>query len=370
MLQIQGCEGDFVKKKDLLSIRKLKTYFFTYEGVVKALENVDLDIYPGETFGLIGETGCGKSITALSVMRLIQEPPGKIIDGQILFKGEDLLKKSEEEMQKIRGNEISMIFQEPMTALNPVYTVGDQIVEVLLLHKKFLGLSIRDIPKYNLLKRRKIKKKIYQEAFKEAIEALRLVQISDPEKVAKQYPHELSGGMRQRAMIAMMLACDPSLLIADEPTTALDVTVQAQILELMKELQKRKNTAIWLITHNLGIVAEMCDRVGVMYAGYIVEMGVTEKIFDNPDHPYTRGLMGAIPKITEEKEQLEIIPGTVPNLIYPPPGCRFHPRCKYAIDKCKQSPPPLVEVEKDHFVACHRYEEVKHSVVVKRERKA
>jgi len=356
-------------KEALLSIRNLKTYFFTYEGIVKALENVNLDIYARETFGLIGETGCGKSVTALSVMRLIPEPPGKIVNGEIWFKGEDLLKKSEEEMQKIRGNEISMIFQEPMTALNPVYTIGDQIVEVLLLHKKFSGFSMNNLPGYNFLKRRRIKKEIYKEAFKEAVEALRMVQISDPEKVAKQYPHELSGGMRQRAMIAMMLACDPSLLIADEPTTALDVTVQAQILELMKDLQKRKGTAIWLITHNLGVVAEMCDRVGVMYAGYIVEMGTTEKIFDNPDHPYTRGLMGAIPKITEEKERLEIIPGTVPNLIYPPPGCRFHPRCKYATDKCKESPPPLVEVEKDHFVACYRYEEVKHSAIIKKERK-
>ena len=280
-----------MRRDAILSIRNLKTYFYTYEGIVRALENVDLDIYPGETFGLIGETGCGKSVTALSVMRLISEPAGKIVEGEIWFKGEDLLKKNEEEMQKIRGNEISMIFQEPMTALNPVYTIGDQIVEVLLLHKKFSGFSIQDLPKYNLLKKRKIRKEIYKEAFKEAIEALRMVQISDPEKVAKQYPYELSGGMRQRAMIAMMLACDPSLLIADEPTTALDVTVQAQILNLMKDLQKRKGTAIWLITHNLGVVAETCDRVGVMYAGYIVEMGTTEKIFDFSKLKLDSGMM-------------------------------------------------------------------------------
>jgi len=286
--------------------------------------------------------------------------------GNILFKGEDLLKKTEKEMQKIRGNEISMIFQEPTTALNPVYTIADQIAEVILLHESFPELNLK-IPWYDLWKKRNVKKSMQKKAFEKAINALDLVKISDPKKVAKQYPHELSGGMRQRVMIAMMLACNPDLLIADEPTTALDVTVQAQILDLMKELQKRKGTAIWLITHNLGIIAEMCDRVGVMYAGYIVEIGTTEKIFDNPDHPYTRGLMRAIPKITVEQKQLDIIPGTVPNLIEPPSGCRFHPRCNYHTDICKECDPPLREVEKDHCVACHHYEYVKYSVAAKEE---
>ena len=299
-------------------------------------------------------------------MGLISQPPGKIMKGNILFKGEDLLKKTEKEMQKIRGNEISMIFQEPTTALNPVYTIADQIAEVILLHESFPELNLK-IPWYDLWKKRNVKKSMQKKAFEKAINALDLVKISDPKKVAKQYPHELSGGMRQRVMIAMMLACNPDLLIADEPTTALDVTVQAQILDLMKELQKRKGTAIWLITHNLGIIAEMCDRVGVMYAGYIVEIGTTEKIFDNPDHPYTRGLMRAIPKITVEQKQLDIIPGTVPNLIEPPSGCRFHPRCNYHTDICKECDPPLREVEKDHCVACHHYEYVKYSVAAKEE---
>jgi len=299
-------------------------------------------------------------------MRLIPEPPGKIMKGNIIFKGEDLLKKTEKEMQKIRGNEISMIFQEPMTALNPVYSVGHQIAEVILLHEDFPDIK-KDAQFYNLWKKRKIKKAIQKRAFERAIDSLDMVRISDPKKVAQQYPHELSGGMRQRVMIAMMLACNPDLLIADEPTTALDVTVQAQILDLMKDLQKRVGTAIWLITHNLGIIAEMCDRVGVMYAGYIVEIGTTEKIFDNPDHPYTRGLMRAIPKITEERKRLEIIPGIVPNLIEPPTGCRFHPRCRYCTDICKECDPPLREVEKDHCVACHHYEYVKYSIASKEE---
>jgi oligopeptide/dipeptide ABC transporter ATP-binding protein len=348
-------------KKPLLSIKNLQTYFYTYEGVVRALEDTNLDIYNGETFGLIGETGCGKSVTALSVMRLIPDPPGKIIKGEIKFNDEDLLKKQDHEMQKIRGNEISMIFQEPMTALNPVFKIGEQISEVILLHESDIDLKNN---KYNYYKKRKIRKQMEKQAFIKAIESLKMVNIPDAEKVANQYPHELSGGMRQRAMIAMMLACDPKLLIADEPTTALDVTVQAQILALMKDLQKRKGTAIWLITHNLGIIAEMCDRVGVMYAGYIVEMGSTELIFENPDHPYTRGLMRAIPKITEDSSILEIIPGNVPNLIEPPSGCRFHPRCKFCKKICEENPPKLLEVEKNHYVACHRYKEVKYSEVM------
>lgn len=349
-----------------MKIKNLKTYFYTYEGVVKALEETSFDILKGETFGLIGETGCGKSVTALSVMQLIPSPPGKIIKGEVIFKGEDLLKKSEEEMKKVRGKEISMIFQEPMTALNPVYSVGEQIAEVILLHETFPEQN-QKIPWYNLWKKRKIKKITQKKAFERAINALDLVKISDPKKVSKQYPHELSGGMRQRAMIAMMLACNPELLIADEPTTALDVTVQAQILDLMQELQQRRGTAIWLITHNLGIIAEMCDRVGVMYAGYIVEIGTTKKIFDNPDHPYTRGLMRAIPKILEDRKRLDIIPGIVPNLIEPPSGCRFHPRCKYHTDICKECEPTLKEVEKNHYVACHHYETVKYSITSREE---
>jgi oligopeptide/dipeptide ABC transporter ATP-binding protein len=299
-------------------------------------------------------------------MRLIPQPPGKILSGTVFFKGEDLLKKSEKEMQKIRGNEISMIFQEPMTALNPVYSIGRQIAEVILLHETFPEIPHETA--YNLWKKRKYRKMIQKKAFEKAIAALDMVKISDPKKVARQYPHELSGGMRQRAMIAMMLACNPDLLIADEPTTALDVTVQAQIIDLMKELQTRKGTAIWLITHNLGVIAEMCDRVGVMYAGFIVEIGKTEKIFENPDHPYTRGLLKSIPRIMEERRRLEIIPGTVPNLIQPPEGCRFHPRCKYRRDICSKCPPELTVVEKDHCVACHLYEEVKYSKVASKER--
>jgi peptide/nickel transport system ATP-binding protein len=364
--QTRSYEGDCIEHEPLLTIKDLKTYFYTYEGVVKALEETSFEIWKGETFGLIGETGCGKSVTALSVMGLIPQPPGKIMKGSILFKGQDLLKKTEKEMQHIRGNSISMIFQEPMTALNPVYTVGDQIAEVILLHEKFPEQEEK-LPWYNLWKKRKIRKIIDKKAFEKAIQALNLVKISEPKKVAKQYPHELSGGMRQRVMIAMMLACNPDLLIADEPTTALDVTVQAQILDLMKELQHRVGTAIWLITHNLGIIAEMCDRVGVMYAGYIVEIGTTEKIFDNPDHPYTRGLMKAIPRTTEERKRLDIIPGSVPNLIKPPTGCRFHPRCRYRTDICTECDPPLREVEKDHKVACHHYETVRYSIASREE---
>jgi ABC-type dipeptide/oligopeptide/nickel transport system ATPase component len=263
----------------LLSIKNLKLYFETYEGTVKALENISFDIYMGETVGLVGETGCGKSITALSVMGLIPIPPGKIMGSEIFFEGEDILKKTKEEMQHIRGNEISMIFQEPMTALNPVYTIGDQIAEVLILHNAVEGVDKKEIGKYNLPERRRQKKILEAKALQKAVDSLRVVQIPDPEKVAKQYPHELSGGMRQRAMIAMMLACNPKLLIADEPTTALDVTVQAQIMDLMKDVQRRTNAAIWLITHDLGVIAETCDKVGVMYAGYIVEFGDVQSGF-------------------------------------------------------------------------------------------
>lgn len=318
--------------KTLLEVRDLKTYFYTGEGVVKAVDGVTFDIKEGEIFCLVGETGCGKSVTSLSIMRLVPKP-GKIVGGKIFFKGKNLLELSEDEMRKIRGKEISMIFQNPMTSLNPVYTVGFQIAEPIMIHQK--------------LKKR--------EAWKKAIEMIAAVKIPDPEARAKSYPHQLSGGMRQRAMIAMMLSCNPSLLIADEPTTALDVTIQAQILELMKELREKFNTSILMITHDLGVVAEIADRVGVMYAGNIVELADVESIFENPKHPYTQGLLRTIPTKGKKKSELEIIPGNVPNLVNPPPGCRFHPRCKYAMEICKKEKPKMIEIEKGHFVACHLY---------------
>jgi len=367
----------------LLSIRSLRTYFYTYAGVVKALDDVNLEIYRGETFGLVGETGCGKSVTALSIMQLVPNPPGRIVGGQILLEGEDLLKKSEEEMRKIRGAKISMVFQDPMTYINPVLTIGDQISEVILLHqdlrKEVLAMKIEELQRKlekvestsgaardfkskieELEKKMKDPPKpskgdVKKAALKKTIEILKLVRMPYPERVVKQYPHELSGGMRQRAMIAMALSCGPSLLIADEATTALDVTIQAQILQLLNELKKEIGASILIITHDLGIVAEMCDRVGVMYAGVVVENAGTKGLFRKPLHPYTQGLLRSIPKLHKEMERLEIIPGTVPNLIYPPPGCRFHPRCPYVMEICKRERPPMFEPEEGHFVACYLY---------------
>jgi oligopeptide/dipeptide ABC transporter ATP-binding protein len=321
----------------LLSIRNLKTWFYTEDGVVEALDGVNLDIRRKETIGLVGETGCGKSVTALSILRLIPSPPGKIVDGEILFENEDLLKKSSEEMRQIRGGKISMIFQDPMTSLNPVYTVGDQISEAIHLHQT------TDRHKVN----------------ESMLEALRMVRIADVEDRARSYPHQFSGGMRQRGMIAMMLSCMPSLLIADEPTTALDVTIQAQVLHLMQELQKDLGTSILLITHNLGVVAETCDRVGVMYSGNMIELAPVDKLFAAPLHPYTRGLLGSIPRPDRDIDDLEVIPGSVPSLIGPPPGCRFHPRCKFAMEICRQEKPPEIQVEKEHMVACFLYPEDK-----------
>lgn len=349
-------------KETLLKIKNLKLEFHTYEGIVKALDGINLEIKKGETVGLVGETGCGKSVTALSIMRLIQEP-GKIIDGEIWLEGEDLLKKSEKEMrEEIRGNKISMIFQEPMTSLNPVYTIGNQVGEAFVLHQKKelekeinikeLKFYYQIISKIPLIKRYAIKKAIWSVAFKRAEQMLSTVGISDAKKVAKQYPHELSGGMRQRAMIAMALSCNPKLLIADEPTTALDVTIQAQILKLIDEMKERTKASVLLITHNLGVVAETCDMVGVMYAGNIVEFADVNSIFKKPKHPYTKGLIKAIPKITEERKRLEVIRGMVPNLIYPPSGCRFHPRCDFAIDICKTKKPSVFVEENNHQVAC------------------
>lgn len=319
----------------LISIKGLKTNFYTYVGVVKALDGINLDIYKNETLGLVGETGCGKSVTALSIIRLVQWPPGRIDEGSITFEGKDLLKLSNEEMQQIRGNKISMIFQEPMTSFNPVFTIGDQISEVLMLHQK-------------------MDKKT---AFEKSVEMLAFTGIPAPERVAKSYPHELSGGMLQRAMISMALACKPALLIADEPTTALDVTIEAQILELMKDLKTKTGSSILMITHDLGIIAEVCDRVGVMYAGTIVELSGVKDVFACPRHPYTVGLIGSIPKFNQTRGmRLDTIPGSVPNLIYPPEGCRFHPRCSKAMDICKKEKPQMIEIESGHFVACHLYD--------------
>lgn len=320
----------------LLEVKNLKTYFFTEDGVVKAVDGVDFHVFPGEVMGLVGESGCGKSVTSLSIMRLIA-PPGKVVEGQILFDGKDLLQYTEEQMVHIRGNRISMIFQQPQTALNPVFKVGDQIAEVLDIHQS-LGR---------------------QAGRARAVELLKMVGIPDAERRAEAYPHELSGGMAQRVMIAMALACVPDLLIADEPTTALDVTIQAQILDLMRDLREKIGTSIILITHDLGVVAEMCERVAVMYAGRIVEQTDVKPLFAQPLHPYTQGLIGSIPILGKLKERLEVIPGTVPNLVNLPPGCRFAPRCKARQERnltiCTEREPELLEVKPGHSVRCWLY---------------
>jgi len=316
----------------LLEVKNLKTYFFTEDGVVPAVDSVDFKLEKGETLGVVGESGCGKSVTALSIMKLIPNPPGKIVDGQIWFKGEDLVRKTDAEMRGIRGNDISMIFQEPMTSLNPVYTVGDQIIEVLQLHQ---GMNKHD-------------------ATQRAVEMLQLVGIPLPERRVNEYPHQLSGGMRQRVMIAMALSCNPELLIADEPTTALDVTIQAQILELIKDLKDRLDTAIMLITHDLGVVAETAENVLVMYAGKAVEYADVKTLFKNPKHPYTVGLLGSIPRLDEKKEKLNVIEGIVPNPFEMPSGCRFHPRCKEAQEICFVREPEIVK-EGNSLVRCWKY---------------
>ena len=303
----------------LLSVKNLKTHFHSGGRTVRALDGVSFDIEEGGVFGLVGETGCGKSVTALSILRLIPHPPGRIVEGEIAFRGRDLLSLPEDEMRSVRGKEISMIFQEPMTSLNPVFRIGDQMAEVIMLHQK-LGRA---------------------QAVEKAVQMLNRVHIPDARRVVKQFPHQLSGGMRQRVMIAMELSCHPFLLIADEPTTALDVTIQAQILRLIKEMKKEFHTSILLITHDLGVIAEMCDRVAVMYAGSIVEEAGVEEIFDHPEHPYTRGLWGAIPLLDQERETLAVIPGTVPDLSQPPAGCKFHPRCPSRFAPCDRAAPPL-----------------------------
>ena len=316
--------------RNVLEVRDLYLNFKTMWGVAKVLNGVSFEIREGEIFGLVGETGCGKSVTALSILRLL--PPNAEISGEILFKGENLLEKSEEEMRKLRGKEISIVFQDPMTSLNPLFKIGEQMLDVIMLHE---GMD-------------------KDEALEHAKKLLSAVGLPDPERILNSYPHELSGGMRQRVMIAMALSSNPSLLIADEPTTALDVTIQKQILELILKLRDEYNFSVLLITHDLGVVAEVCDRVGVMYAGNIVEVAPTEELFENPLHPYTKGLLSVVPD-PRAKKPLKPLRGSVPSLLNPPGGCRFHPRCDYVMEVCKRVKPELVELSPGHFVACHLY---------------
>ena len=315
----------------LLDIKNLQTHFFTEDGVVKAVDGVTYDLQEGETLALVGESGCGKSVSALSILRLIPNPPGLIVGGTVEFEGEDLLQMSEEQMRKVRGNRIAMVFQEPMTSLNPVLTIGRQLTESLELHR---GLT-------------------KEQGKEEAGRLLELVGIPDGINRLEDYPHQFSGGMRQRVMIAIALSCQPRLLIADEPTTALDVTIQAQILELMQRLSKELGAAILIITHNLGVVARYADRVNVMYAGRIIERGSAMEIYKNPKHPYTEGLLASVPRLDQARtEKLDPIQGMPPDLVNLPPGCPFRPRCKYVIDKCSEELPPLISVGEDHTAAC------------------
>ena len=318
----------------LLEVKNLKTYFYTDEGVVQAVDGISFNIKKGETLGMIGESGCGKSVSALSIMRLVPQPPGRIIEGEINFKGENLMEKSKSEMRRIRGNEIAMIFQEPMTSLNPLFTIGDQIAEAIILHQK-------------------VNKR---EAQFRVIKILERVGMPSPERRAQQYSHQLSGGMRQRAMIAMSLSCNPDLLIADEPTTALDVTIQAQILELMDGFRKELGMALLLITHNLGVIAEVSDRVVLIYAGKTVEYADTLAIFKHPFHPYLAGLLESVPRLDDVSEKLKIIKGAVPTALNLPRGCRFHPRCEKVMQVCKVKEPRILEVEKNHWVQCWLYD--------------
>ncbi|RZN29457.1 ABC transporter ATP-binding protein [Bradyrhizobium sp. Leo121] len=324
------------KAEAVLEVKNLKTVFFTNSGLFRAVDDVSFSVRRGETLAIVGESGCGKSVTALSVMRLVPDPPGKIVGGEIVLEGQNLLALDDEAMRRIRGNRISMIFQEPMTSLNPVMRIGDQITEALRLHQEISG----------------------KEAWKQAVDMLRLVRIPEPERRAQEYPHQLSGGMRQRAMIAMALACRPALLIADEPTTALDVTIQAQILALMVDLQKKLGTGLILITHDLGVVAQTAQRVIVMYAGRKVEEASVEALFENPLHPYTRGLMASIPAVPSLDAKADVrlveIPGMVPSLTKLPTGCAFAPRCRFAIPRCREEYPPLGDFGGRHLAACWR----------------
>ena len=325
-----------VSDQVVLELENVQTQFFTPDGVVRAVDGVSYTVRKGETLGVVGESGCGKSVTALSILRLIADPPGRIVGGKISFNGKNLLDLTEPEMEEIRGNRISMIFQEPMTSLNPLMTIGKQVGEAIALHRGLSG----------------------KQAMDQAVEMLRRVAIPEPERRVHAYPHQLSGGMRQRAMIAMALSCDPEVLIADEPTTALDVTIQAQILDLMRDLQAKSGTAIVLITHDMGVVAENADRVVVMYAGRKVEEAPVDELFDHPGHPYTKGLLGSIPQMDAAahagtaRVRLNEIKGMVPALAKLPPGCTFAPRCTYATDECRAEYPPFLEHRPDHFIAC------------------
>lgn len=319
----------------LLEIKELCVEFQTAEGVVQAVDHLSYTLQKGEKLGIVGESGSGKSVSSLGMMRLIPNPPGKITGGEILYKGKDLVKASKKEMQKLRGNEISMIFQEPMTSLNPIIKCGKQIAESLMLHR---GMNKKA-------------------AMDEAVHMMRSVGIANPQIRAQEYPHQMSGGMRQRVMIAMALACQPQILIADEPTTALDVTIQAQILDLIRELNESMGTSVIFITHDLGVVSELCDRVLVMYTGHIVEQAPTAVLFEEPKHPYTKGLLNAIPKITKERNPLETIDGMVPNPTERMEGCSFSPRCPYATERCKKESPPMRQISDRHLVRCWMYED-------------
>ncbi|MDF0726530.1 ABC transporter ATP-binding protein [Cytobacillus sp. S13-E01] len=320
-------------KEPLLVVKELQTHFYGDSGVVKAVDGVTISVNKGETVGVVGESGCGKSVTSLSVMRLLKDTPGKIVGGSIEFEGENLLTKTEREMRKIRGNEIAMIFQEPMTSLNPVYKIGKQLEEAIVLHMKYDNKQARE----------------------HSVKMLQLVGIPRADEIVNEYPYQLSGGMRQRVMIAMAMACKPKLLIADEPTTALDVTIQAQILDLMRNLREESDTSIMLITHDLGVVAEMCDRVVVMYAGKVVEETDVFTMFENPKHPYTKGLIGSVPKLGQKADRLESIPGNVPNPSNLPKGCKFAPRCSEVMNVCLESEPELTSVEQSHTCRCWLY---------------
>ena len=321
--------------ENLLQVKNLKTYFFTDGGVVKSVDDVSFNVKPGKTLGVVGESGCGKSITSLSIMQLVETPPGKIVDGEIIYNGENLLDKDKDEMRKIRGGEIAMIFQEPMTSLNPVFTVGQQIMEALMIHT--------DMDKTKAKER--------------AIEMLKLVRIPLAEKRFNEYPHQLSGGMRQRVMIAMALSCNPKLLICDEPTTALDVTIQAQIMDLLKELQLKEGKSIILITHNMGLVAEMADEVCVMYMGRVVECGSLEDLFDRTSHPYTRALLRSVPVLgLADGQKLETIPGATPNPADLKGGCEFADRCSECMDRCREKTIPMFEIAPGHRVRCLKFD--------------
>jgi oligopeptide transport system ATP-binding protein len=326
-----------MSETNVLSVRDLKTQFFTRKGVVKAVDGVSFNLKKKEALGLVGESGSGKSVTCFSIMRLVPSPPGRIVGGEVFLNGRDLLKLTSKEMRKVRGGGISMSFQDPMTYLNPVMRVGDQIAEAILLHKN-------------------VDKK---EAFKMAVRAMRLTEINNPEKRALDYPHQLSGGMRQRVLISMALACDPDVLIADEPTTALDVVVQRDILNLLSDLRTELSTGMIIVSHDLGVVAEVCDRVAVMYAGNIVEIATSKELFEDPLHPYTMGLMESIPRADRGKQRLITIPGAVPDLSNPPSGCKFHPRCPYATVECMTELPALEKVDGNRYVRCIRFHEIR-----------